>query len=95
MMLFEQLWNGSITPYKYCGQGDPEVEELAELVERNKASLNHALTEEQQELLKNYTVCREEYSYLLIVHAFRQGFSLASRLLAEAFSEDVKVIPPR
>ncbi len=87
-MLFEQLWNGNITPYKYCGQGDPEVEALAELVERNKSSLDRGLNAQQKDLLKNYTVCYEEYSYLLTVHAFRQGFSLASRLLAGAFSEN-------
>lgn len=87
-MLFEQLWNGNITPYKCCGQGDPEVEDLAELVERNKASLDRALNAQQKDLQKNYIICYEEHSYLLIVHAFRQGFSLASGLLAEAFSQN-------
>lgn len=89
--LFEQLWNGNITPYKYCGQNNPEVEELAGLVERNKASLDLVLTEKQKELLKSYTACYEEYSYLLIVHAFRQGFSLSAKLLTEAFREGAQI----
>jgi len=88
-MLFEQLWNGQIAPCKTCGNNDPEVQELAELLERNKLDLDHALSEEQKELLKRYISCYEEYQYLITVHAFRKGFSLASKLLAEALSEDL------
>ncbi len=85
--LFEQLWNGQIKSYKTCGQSDPEVVELAELVERNKASLNSELAGRQKELLNNYLACRDEYSCLMRMHAFRDGFSLACRLLEEALSD--------
>lgn len=85
--IFEALWNGNIAPYKTCGSGDPEVEELDKLIERNKASLDNALTNGQKELLENYISCQDEYSYLITVHAFRDGFSLACRLLTEALVE--------
>ena len=83
-ILFEQLWNGNIAPYKDCGKGDPEVETLSELVERNKTALNHELSENQQRLLQKYMTCYSEYYYLMTVHAFRTGFSLAVRLLSES-----------
>lgn len=86
---FEKLWNGQIVPHKTCGQGDPEIDELAGLIERNEASLDKELTGKQKELLKNYTACCEEYWHLITVHAFREGVSLASKLLAGALSEDL------
>lgn len=86
---FEKLWNGQIAPYKTCGQGDPEVDELVGLIERNEVSLDKELTGRQKDLLKNYTACCEEYRHLITVHAFREGFSLASKLLTGVLSEDL------
>lgn len=90
--LFEQLWNGGIAPYKTCGIDDPEVAALAELVERNKAALYRELSDLQRKLLYNYESCCDEYRYLIAVHAFRSGFSLASRLLTDALGESCKQI---
>lgn len=87
--LLEELWNGQITPYKHVEQNDPEVAELAELVERNRASLEEALNEEQKKLLEKFLRCQIDYDYLLIIHAFRMGFSLAGRLLGEAMSVEI------
>ena len=86
--MLEQLWNGQIAPYKTCGNSDPEVQELAELLERNKIKLEQTLSEEQMELLKKYFSCFDEYNYLIMVHAFRKGFCLAAKLLAEVFAEE-------
>jgi len=85
--IFEQLWNGNIKPYETNGVNDPEVEELSELIERNQKSLNKLLGEEEKKVLDTYISCCESYYYLLIVHAFRKGFSLASKLLAEVLPE--------
>lgn len=46
-----------------------------------------ALNDQQKDLLKNYIACQEEHSYLMIVHAFRDGFSLACKLLSTALGE--------
>ncbi len=88
-MLFEQLWNGQIAPCKNCGRNDPEVQNLAALMERNKSALEHALGERQKELLKAYGACCDEYTYLITIHAFHQGFSLAGKLLAQVLAEDI------
>ena len=85
--IFEQLWNGSIKPYETNGRNDPEVEELAELALRNKSNLDALLSEEQKKALEKYITCCDSYGYLLTVHAFRDGFSLASKMLTEALAE--------
>lgn len=90
IIFFEQLWNGQIAPSKTCGNNDPEVQELAELRQRNRADLENALSEEQNALLDRYIRCCEDYLYLIAVHAFRKGFCLAAKLFGEAVSEDVQ-----
>ena len=82
----EELWNGQIAPYKHIAQNDPEVAELEELTQKNRESLEAVLTEEQKALLKKFVSCQSDYDYLLIIHAFRMGFSLANRLLQESLS---------
>ena len=85
--IFEQLWNGHIKPYETNGINDPEVEELSELIECNQKTLSKLLDEEQKKVLDKYISCCDSYYYLLIIHAFRKGFSLASKLLAETLPE--------
>lgn len=86
-IIFEQLWNGSIAPCKNCGAGDPEVEKIAELAERNWESLSALLGEQQKKTLQSFKACCDEYCYLVTVLVFREGFSLASRLLTDALGE--------
>ncbi len=81
--VFEEIWNGHVTPYASCGAGDPEVEELRSLLERCGASLEGGLDQPQRKLLENYRNCQGEYEYLRRVHAYREGFILACRLMAE------------
>jgi len=82
----ENLWNGALAPCEKCGENDPEVKNMARLIERNREDLQKELNDRQRERLKGYTSCYEEYIYLIGAHAFSEGFSLASRLLTEAFS---------
>ena len=86
--IFEDLWNGNITPYKTNGKNDPEVEELAELMVRNKAALDQLLNETQRKALDKYLCCCDSYYYLLAVHGFRTGFTIASKMFAEVAAED-------
>lgn len=81
----EQLWNGSIEPCDICGN-DQKFTELACLMERNRNDLNEQLSKAQKETFEKYIDCAEEYQYLLTAQAFSEGFSLASKLWAEALS---------
>lgn len=81
----ENLWNGNIAPGEICGAGNPDIEHLVMLLERNKENLDKELGEQQKEILKKYIDCTDEYIYRITELAFCDGFCLASRLWAEAF----------
>lgn len=80
----EQLWTGVIKPAEDCGVGIPEIENLVVLIERNKEELRRKLGQEQWDVFEKYTDCAEEYSYLVSLRAFSDGFCLAAKLMAEA-----------
>lgn len=84
----EDLWNGNIASAENCGVGDPEIENLVILIERHKELLNKELGQQQKSIFEKYVDCTEEYVCLISKCAFRDGFSLASRLMAEALSEN-------
>jgi len=54
---------------------------------RNKSALDTMLNEPQRQVLEKYLSCCDSYFYLLVVHAFRKGFSLASKFFAETLPE--------
>lgn len=86
--IFEQLWNGQIKPYERNGINDPEVMELSDLIEKNQRNLRNLLNEEQKKVLDKLFSCQDSYYYLLIVHGFRCGFSLATKMYAEVFGDN-------
>lgn len=83
----EKLWNGEITPAEKCGADDPELEELITLLERHKEALGKKLDRQQKDIFEKYLDCVEEYIYFTSMHAFSDGFCLASKLMCEALSE--------
>ena len=86
--ILEELWNGQIAPGPNCGVGNPEMEQLCVLLERNREELELVMSKEQMEILRTYADNVEEFQYLQRVQAFSDGFSLATRLMVEAFAGD-------
>lgn len=84
--IIEDLWNGNIVPSRDCGTNDPQIGELIALMERNKEKLLNTLPPNQTIILENYMDCTEEFLCLSSMHAFREGFCLASKLLTDALS---------
>ena len=82
----ERLWNGTLTPCKNCGNCDPEIHTLIMLMQRNRDALLKELPPQGKELFQKYMDSSEEYTYLLTAHAFSDGFSLATKLIAESIS---------
>lgn len=82
----EHLWNGTVTPCSDCGNGDPEIDDLLDLIQRNRDSLILTLNQQQNEIFEKYLDCAEEYTYLLSAHAFSDGFCLAAKLMTEALT---------
>ena len=55
---------------------------------KNKEILDSKLDAEQQKLLQAYTNESDAYTYLLSLEAFREGFSLVTKLFCEALAND-------
>lgn len=84
--ILEKLWNGQIQPYKENGEHNPEILNLEELIESNRAKLQEELGENVgtlEKLMGNW----DEYCYLVTLDAFSQGFSLGGKLFAQALTD--------
>lgn len=84
--ILADLWNGNIAPCEQCGAHDPEIKDLAGLMERNREALCKGLTSKQQETFDKYLDCSEEYTLRLTQNAFGDGFCLAAKLLTQALA---------
>lgn len=82
----ELLWNGQINPGEKCGINDPEIDNLIELLDKNKEILEAELPPQQKKRFSIYSDCTDEYISLISMHSFCEGFSLAAKLFSEAFS---------
>lgn len=80
-----QLWHGSLEPIRHMGNDNLQMHELEELIQRNQKNLKEALSEKEQELLQKYNDCLNEYLFVTSEQVFCDGFSLGTRLTAEAF----------
>lgn len=78
------LWNGELAPCERCGAGDRNIYQLRNLMNRNQQKLCEELTECQIRLFQKYIDCSEEYLFRMQESAFLEGFSLGSKLTAEA-----------
>lgn len=83
----QDLWIGNIAPSETCGVGDPQIERLIIMMERNKDDLIQTLHDQQKEILNKYTACTDEYTYLITMQSFVEGFCLAAKLFTEALSD--------
>lgn len=54
----ENLWNGNIAPAENCGAGDPQVDELITLMERNKETLIKKLDKRQKDFLRSILIAQ-------------------------------------
>jgi len=83
-----ELWNGNVAPGPNCGVGDPRIENITVLAERNRESLLKTLSAAQRELLEKYTDCMDEFCELMTMRAFSDGFCLSTKLLTEALLKE-------
>ena len=86
MTTLEDLWYGNIDPHKAILQDDNQFKNLLSLMGRNRDQLSDTLTEQQKETLEKYDTAINEMHSLAELSAFRYGFSLGVRLMAESIS---------
>lgn len=86
MTTLEDLWYGNIDPHEAILQDDKQFKNLLSLMGRNRDKLSDTLTEQQKETLEKYDTAVNEMHSLTELSAFRYGFALGVRLIAESIS---------
>lgn len=80
------LWHGEIAPCEHCGSHDVQANHLQHLMERNREVLFSELSAAQKDTLQKYIDHSEEFLMRMLELAFYEGFSLASKLIAESLT---------
>ena len=88
MPIIDELWYGNVYPTEHCGRNNTMLKKHFHFMVKNKEILDSKLNAEQLQLLNAYTEESDKYTQLLSLEAFREGFSLATQLFSEAFTED-------
>ena len=78
------LWYGSFRPFEHYCDHNGERLQLFSLMEHNRQELWDGLTEKQRTTLEKYIACTDDYLCRMQELNFCEGFSLGSKLTAEA-----------
>ena len=79
----ESLWRGTLCPARSCADGNKEIENLLNLINRSRESLVKEMDAGEKSLFEKYADNIDEYVYLIAMQAFCDGFRLAGKLMAE------------
>ena len=90
MMALEDLWYGNINPHEAILSDDRRFKSLLALMGRNRDKLSDTLTDRQKETLAKYDDAVNEMHSLAEQSAFRYGFALGVRLMAESMAVELR-----
>lgn len=83
MTTLEDLYYGNIRPHERYIKRGSKADELVKVICRNEENLALTLTEQQKETFEKFKDCQSELSGTIEREAFRDGFILAARIMAE------------
>lgn len=83
MTALEDLWYGNIHPVETYIEGNMEYKSLLRLVSKNRETLENELTQKQVELFEKYNASVQEMNSMSETAAFKNGFTLAVKVLTE------------
>ncbi len=84
MTTLENLYNGNINPCESERlKNNPEYKKLIALTSQAQEKIVATLTEEQKKLFDNYIMNSEELSVIINEEIFKEGFSLAIKIMIE------------
>lgn len=86
MQTIIDLWRGDIAPMERCGAYDREGNLLAVRLDRLQTQLDSSITDAQKELLHEFIKQTDLLNLRMQELAFQEGFSLGSKLTAEALT---------
>ena len=81
MNILDELWYGNINPQEQSKDNNRAINELLNLMGRNRDRLHDSLTEEQRETLEKYDDCVNEMYGLIELEIFSYAFRLGGRLM--------------
>ena len=81
MNILDELWYGNINPQEQSKENNRAINELLNLMGRNRDRLHDSLTEEQRETLEKYDDCVNEIYGLIESEIFSYAFRLGGRLM--------------
>lgn len=81
MNILDELWYGNINPQEQSKEKNRAINELLNLMGRNRDRLHDSLTEEQRETLEKYDDCVNEMYGLIESEIFSYAFRLGGRLM--------------
>ena len=84
MSIIAELWYGNLAPMENSGKGNSGFQRVTHLFLRNGQALEEALKGKEKELFSRYAASESEYLSLSNEQAFRDGFSVGVKLVAEA-----------
>ena len=90
MTVLEDLWYGNIDPHESILSGDRCFKNLLAIIGRNRDNLSETLTDRQKETLAKYDDAVNEMHSLAEQSAFRYGFALGVRLMAESMTVELR-----
>ncbi|MBQ7035017.1 MAG: hypothetical protein IJN34_04710 [Clostridia bacterium] len=79
-----QLWNGDFAPVEHSGTLNQTLKKLEFLMYDNLEKLEKSLSPAQKEMLEKYNDHNSEYISITNQQSFCDGFSLATKIVAEA-----------
>ena len=84
MKTLENLYNGNINPCESDRlKNNTEYKKLITLTAQVQERIVATLTEEQKKLFDNYIMNSEELSVIINEEIFKEGFSLAMKIMIE------------
>jgi hypothetical protein len=83
----EDLWRGELCPGEEPLQNTKEIQDLIISIKQHEEELKKLLDDKQNAILRELLADLEFLYILKRFDNFKKGFSLASKLLSEAFSE--------
>ena len=81
MNILDELWYGNINPQEQSKENNRAINELLNLMGRNRDRLHDSLTEEQRETLEKYDDCVNEMYGLIESEIFSYAFRLGGGLM--------------
>ena len=84
MTTLKNLYHGNINPCESERlNNNPEYQKLLSLTGKAQEKLQASLSEEQRQLLDNYIINADELSIVINEEIFKEGFSLAIKIMIE------------